>query len=199
MSYETDKKRCSWCEGSDIYRAYHDEEWGRPCHDDNTLFEFLTLEGAQAGLSWLSILKRRAGYRKTFSGFDARIVAGFGEADAERMMNEPVIIRNRAKIKSTINNAARFLEVQAEFGSFDEYIWGFVGGKPIINNFHAGDPVPAETDISRAISKDLRKRGFSFVGPTICYAFMQAVGIVNDHYLECWTRNDAVNEGFQGA
>ncbi|MDR1965361.1 MAG: DNA-3-methyladenine glycosylase I [Synergistaceae bacterium] len=189
---EAGKKRCFWCGASDIYIAYHDEEWGRPCHDDRALFEFLTLEGAQAGLSWLSILKRREGYRKTFSDFDARAVANFGEADVERMMNEPRIIRNRAKIKSAINNAARFLEVQAEFGSFDVYVWGFVGGKPIINNFHEGDPVPAETDISRAMSKDLRKRGFSFVGPTICYAFMQAVGMVNDHYLECWTRSGAV-------
>jgi DNA-3-methyladenine glycosylase I len=188
MLCETDKKRCSWCEGSDIYRAYHDQEWGKPCHDDRTLFEFLTLEGAQAGLSWLSVLKRREGYRKTFLDFDARAVVSLGETDVERMMNEPGIIRNRAKINSAINNAVRFLEVQAEFGSFDKYIWGFVDGKPIINNFHMGDPIPAETDISRAVSKDLRKRGFSFVGPTICYAFMQAVGMVNDHYLECWTR-----------
>jgi DNA-3-methyladenine glycosylase I len=180
-----------WCEGSDIYRAYHDEEWGIPCHDDTLLFEFLTLEGAQAGLTWLSILKRREGYRRIFSDFDARVVANLGDADVERIMGDPGIIRNRAKIKSAINNAARFLEIQAEFGSFDKYIWGFVGGKPIINNFHAGDSIPSETDISRAISKDLRKRGFSFVGPTICYAFMQAVGIVNDHYIECWTRSDA--------
>ncbi|MDR2827584.1 MAG: DNA-3-methyladenine glycosylase I [Candidatus Adiutrix intracellularis] len=184
------KKRCSWCEITDLYRDYHDKEWGRPCHDDCILFEFLTLEGAQAGLSWLTILKRRKNYIKIFRHFNVGVIANFTNAEVERMMNEPGLIRNRAKIKSTINNAARFLEIQSEFGSFDKYIWRFVGEKSILNNFHEGDPIPTETEVSRTMSIDLRKRGFLFVGPTICYAFMQAIGMVNDHYLECWTRND---------
>jgi DNA-3-methyladenine glycosylase I len=174
--------------GSDIYESYHDTEWGRPCHDDGALFEFLLLEGAQAGLSWLTVLKRRESYREAFRGFDPEAVASFGSADADRLLGDPGIIRNRAKIASAVNNAARFLEVRAEFGTFDRYIWGFTGGVQIVNNFRLGDHLPAETDVSRAMSRDLKRRGFSFVGPTICYAFMQATGIVDDHYLECWRR-----------
>jgi DNA-3-methyladenine glycosylase I len=181
--------RCPWCLGSEIYKSYHDEEWGRPCHDEERLFEFLVLEGAQAGLSWLTVMKRRDAYREAFCGFGPAAVAVFGTDRVELLMNNSGIIRNRAKIASSINNAARFLDVQAEFGSFDSYIWGFTGGEPVVNSFSMGDSIPAETDVSRAMSRDLRKRGFSFVGPTICYAFMQAVGIVNDHYAECWLRN----------
>lgn len=182
------KIRCSWCLSSELDMAYHDEEWGEPCRDDRKLFEFLILEGAQAGLSWSTILKRRAAYSHAFAGFDPEIVARFDEKTAEALRNDAGIIRNRAKIASTISNAARFLEVQREFGSFSAYAWSFVGGHPIVSQRHMDSAVPAETEESRALSKDLRKRGFLFVGPTICYAWMQAMGLVNDHYLECWKR-----------
>lgn len=180
--------RCPWCLGSKLYMAYHDEEWGTPCHDDRKLFEFLILEAAQAGLSWSTILNRRDGYRMAFGGFDPEAVASFGEGEIESLMQDADIVRNRLKIQSAISNASRFLEIQSEFGSFDAYIWRFVGGEPIVGNWRIGDPVPAETTESKAMSKDLKKRGFSFVGPTICYAWMQAMGLVNDHYLECWRR-----------
>lgn len=183
-----EKIRCPWCLGSEIYMAYHDEEWGEPCRDDRKLFEFLILEGAQAGLSWSTILKRRTSYHQAFAGFDPEAVARFDEKTIESLMHDEGIIRNKAKIVSAIGNAARFLEIQREFGSFSEYAWGFVGGHPIVNSFHMDSPVPAETEESRAMSKDLKKRGFGFVGPTICYAWMQAMGLVNDHYLECWKR-----------
>jgi len=183
------KVRCSWCLGSELYTAYHDTEWGEPCHDDRKLFEFLILEGAQAGLSWITILKRRETYRRAFADFDPEAIARFGDSEAEALMRDAGIIRNRAKIASAVNNAARFLEVQREFGSFDAYAWGFVGGAQIVNSLHEGAPAPSETAESRALSKDLRKRGFTFVGPTICYAWMQAVGLVNDHTLECWKRS----------
>jgi len=183
------KVRCSWCLGSELYTAYHDTEWGEPCHDDRKLFEFLILEGAQAGLSWITILKRRETYRRAFAGFDPEAVARFGGSEAEALMRDAGIIRNRAKIASAVNNAARFLEVQREFGSFDAYAWGFVGGAQIVSSLREGEPAPSETAESRAMSKDLRKRGFTFVGPTICYAWMQAVGLVNDHTLECWKRS----------
>ena len=183
------KIRCPWCAGSDIYTRYHDEEWGVPCHDDRLLFEFLVLEGAQAGLSWLTILKRREGYREAFAGFDPEAVAAFGEEQVEALMLDGRIVRNRAKILSAINNAKRFLEVREAFDTFDAYIWSFVGGEPVVNDFRLGDPVPAETEASRSMSRDLKKRGFTFVGPTICYAYMQAAGMVNDHYTECWTRS----------
>ena len=186
---EGEKVRCPWCAGSDIYIDYHDNEWGVPCHDDRMLYEFLVLEGAQAGLSWLTILKRREGYRAAFAGFVPKAVAVFGEDKIEALMQDARIVRNRAKIVSAINNARRFLEVQATCGSFDSYIWSFVGGTPIVNHLCMGDPAPAETDISREMSRDLKKRGFTFVGPTICYAYMQATGMVNDHYTECWTRS----------
>ena len=183
-----DKARCPWCLGSELYMAYHDEEWGKPCHDDRKLFEFLILEGAQAGLSWSTILNRRDGYRRAFANFDPEAVARFDKEKIETLMMDTGIVRNRLKIQSTVGNAARFLEVQREFGSFDAYAWHFVGGKPIVSDWHIGDSVPAETAESKAMSKDLKERGFSFVGSTICYAWMQAMGLVDDHYLECWKR-----------
>jgi DNA-3-methyladenine glycosylase I len=179
-------ERCAWAGSDPLYVRYHDEEWGVPVHDDRTLFEFLVLEGAQAGLSWLTILRRREGYRKAFAGFDPAKVALFGEADVERLLGDSGIIRNRAKVRSAISNAQAFLRVQEEFGSFDAYIWGFVGGKPIVNEIKSMSDIPARTELSDAISKDLKKRGFSFVGSTIIYAHMQATGMVNDHVTSCF-------------
>jgi DNA-3-methyladenine glycosylase I len=166
--------------------AYHDEEWGVPSHDDADLFEMLTLEGAQAGLSWSTILRKREGYRRAFAGFDPAAVARFGGKDVERLLADPGIIRNRLKIESTVNNAARVLEVQEELGSLDAYLWGFVDGKPIVNRWRLMSEIPAETDLSKAISKDLKRRGFRFVGPIGIYAFMQSVGMVDDHTVDCF-------------
>lgn len=166
--------------------AYHDEEWGAPVHDDRVLFEFVILEGAQAGLSWRTILNKRENYRKALSGFDAKKIAKYGDKDVARLMADEGIVRNRLKVAATIQNAKAFLAVQKEFGSFDAYIWGFVGGKPIDGKIGALRDVPAKTAISDAMSKDLLKRGFKFVGSTICYAFMQAVGMVNDHETRCF-------------
>lgn len=179
-------QRCSWPGADPLYVRYHDEEWGVPVHDDIKLFEFLVLEGAQAGLSWITILKRREGYRAAFAGFDPTKVASFGERDVERLLADPGIIRNRAKVRSAIQNAAAFLKVQEEFGSFDDYIWRFVDGAPIVNRFTETSEIPAKTAVSDAISKDMKKRGFSFVGSTIIYAHMQATGMVNDHVVECF-------------
>jgi DNA-3-methyladenine glycosylase I len=177
-------RRCRWArEPLDV--EYHDREWGVPVRDDRRLFEFLLLEGAQAGLSWSIILRKRAGYRRAFVGFDPRRVARFEGRDVQRLLGAD-IVRNRAKIESAITNARAFLEVQQEHGSFAEYLWRFVEGRPIQNRWRHGDRVPAETEISRTLSADLRRRGFRFVGPTICYAFMQAVGLVNDHTLDCF-------------
>lgn len=184
-----EKVRCPWCGESDIYIRYHDEEWGVPCYDDIRLFELLVLEGAQAGLSWITVLKRREAYREAFGGFDPKAVASYDDEKIAELLENPGIIRNRTKILSAVNNAGRFLEVAGEFSSFSSYIWSFVGGKPVINDFSFGDTIPAETAESRAMSRDLKKRGFSFVGPVICYAYMQAAGMVNDHYTECWTRS----------
>ncbi len=181
--------RCAWCGDDPLYVAYHDNEWGIPIHDDKQWFERITLEGAQAGLSWITILKRRETYRQAFDHFDPAIVATYDDAKIEALMTNTGIIRNRAKIISTIGNAQAFLKIQAEFGSFDSYIWGFVGGKTIINHWRSLSEIPAETDESRAMSKDLKKRGFRFVGATICYAMMQACGMVNDHTLDCFKRN----------
>jgi DNA-3-methyladenine glycosylase I len=181
--------RCPWCGDDPLYVAYHDEEWGVPCHDDRKLFEFLILEGAQAGLSWLTILRKRENYRRAFAGFDAQTVAGYGAKDVARLLADPGIVRNRLKIGAAIGNARAFLEVQAAFGSFDAYCWAFVDGKPIINRWRSLAEIPAETDISRAMSRELKQRGFRFVGPTIMYAHMQAVGMVNDHLLSCCTRS----------
>lgn len=183
-----DKQRCDWVTDEPIYIQYHDEEWGSLQHvkDDHYLFEMLTLEGAQAGLSWITILKRREGYRKAFMQFDPEKVAKFREVDIEKLMQNEEIIRNRRKIESTINNAQAFIEVQKKHGSFHAFLWEFFDGKQIVNHWEAGDKVPAETDESKRLSKALKKLGFTFVGPIICYSFMQAVGIVNDHTNACF-------------
>ena len=178
--------RCSWCLKSELYIKYHDEEWGIPVHADRTHFEFLVLEGAQAGLSWLTVLNKRSGYHKNFAGFDPEKVARFSKKQIEKILLDPGIVRNRLKVNSAVNNAQRFLEVQKEFGSFDRYIWGFVEGKPIINMRKSMKQVPATTRESDTLSKDLIKRGFKFVGSTVIYAHMQACGLVNDHLVDCW-------------
>ena len=180
------KRRCEWGTVSQLYIDYHDNEWGVPIHDDRTLFEFLILEGAQAGLSWETVLKKRENYRKAFSNFDPVKVSRYSDKKVEALMGNKGIIRNRLKITSAINNANRFLEVRKEFGSFDTYIWQFVNGKPITNRFKSIQEIPATTKESDAMSKDLKKRGFTFVGPTICYAHMQATGMVNDHIVGCF-------------
>ncbi len=181
-----DGVRCAWAAGGDEMLAYHDEEWGVPVHDDTLHFEFLILEGAQAGLSWQTILRKREGYRVAFAGFDPEVVARFGDAEQHDLLHNPGIVRNRLKIRSAIGNALAFLEVQQEFGSFDSYIWRFTGGDSLRNEWSDLSQLPAETDESRAMSRDLKKRGFLFVGPTICYAYMQAAGLVNDHTVDCF-------------
>ncbi len=178
-------RRCSWASDGPNIR-YHDAEWGTPQHDDVKLFEFLVLEGAQAGLSWTTILNRRPGYKKAFSGFDPRKVSKYTPRDVSRLLRDKAIIRNKLKIRSAINNARQFLEIQKEFGSFDNYIWGFVDYKPIRNSFKRHSDIPATSHISEQLSSDLKKRGFTFVGPTICYALMQAIGMVNDHTVGCF-------------
>ena len=180
---QTEQKRCIWPGTDELYLKYHDEEWGKEVHDDKKLFEFLILESAQAGLSWITILRRREGYRKAFADFDVKKVAAFTEEDVERLMQDTGIIRNRLKILASINNAQKFIEVQKEFGSFDKYLYSFMpDGKPIVNHTNI---IPASTPISDAISKDMKKRGFKFFGTTICYAHMQATGMVNDHLSDC--------------
>jgi DNA-3-methyladenine glycosylase I len=178
--------RCPWAGTDPLYLAYHDEEWGVPVHDDRTLFEFLLLEGAQAGLSWITILRKRDAYRRAFAGFDPAAVAAFDEAKIAALLADPGIVRNRLKVNAAVGNARAFLAVQREFGSFDAYVWGFVGGQPIVNTWTTLAEVPAETAASRALSADLKRRGFRFVGPTIMYAYMQAVGLVNDHLVSCF-------------
>jgi DNA-3-methyladenine glycosylase I len=180
------KTRCAWAGTDPLYVAYHDKEWGRPVRDDRVLFEFLTLEGAQAGLAWITILRKREHYRKAFDGFDPRKVARYTPARVKRLLADPSIVRNRLKIDSTITNAKAFLAVQQEFGSFAKYLWGFVGGKPIVNRPASGHGVPASTALSDTISKDLKRRGFRFVGSTIVYAYLQAVGVVDDHTRDCF-------------
>ena len=177
--------RCAWA-ATPLGIAYHDAEWGVPLHDDRALFEFLILEGAQAGLSWELILNRRESYREAFDGFDPAIVAAYDDAKAAELLGNPGIVRNRQKVASAIGNARAFLEVQREFGSFDAYVWGFVDGTPIRNAWQSMDQVPATTPLSESMSRDLRRRGFRFVGPTICYSFMQATGMVNDHTTDCF-------------
>ncbi|HEX8986535.1 MAG TPA: DNA-3-methyladenine glycosylase I [Rhodocyclaceae bacterium] len=177
--------RCPWCGDDPLYVAYHDTEWGVPVHDDAKLFEFLVLEGAQAGLSWLTILRKRENYRRAFAGFDAGRVARFGPRDVERLMNDAGIVRNRLKIEGAVANARAYLAVQEEFGSFDAYQWRFVDGRPIRNAWRSLAEVPAATPVSDAMSRDLKRRGFKFVGSTICYAHMQAVGLANDHLVDC--------------
>jgi len=181
-----ERTRCPWAGSDPIYLAYHDEEWGVPVHDERLLFEFLILEGAQAGLSWITILRKRAAYRRAFAGFDARKVAAFGTADVERILADPGIVRNRLKIGAAVGNAAAFLAVKQELGSFDRFLWSFTGGRTIQNGWHAMQEVPVKTAEAETMSKELRRRGFRFVGPTICYAFMQAVGMVNDHLVGCF-------------
>jgi DNA-3-methyladenine glycosylase I len=181
----TTPQRCAWAK-TPLSIAYHDEEWGVPVHDDVTLFEFLTLEGAQAGLSWETILNKREAYRKAFAGFEPARVARFTPARVERLLQNPGIVRNRLKVESTVRNARAFLAVQDEFGSFDAYLWRFVDGKPRVNRWESLTQVPASTPESDALSRDLLRRGFKFVGTTICYAYMQAVGLVNDHMVDCF-------------
>jgi DNA-3-methyladenine glycosylase I len=178
--------RCHWASGGDLMLRYHDEEWGVPAHDDRTLFEFLILEGAQAGLSWETILNKRKNYRAAFDQFDPRRVAAYDRRKMQRLLKDAGIVRNRLKISSAVGNAKAFLRVAEEFGSFDRYIWGFVGGEPRVNSRKSARQVPAKTAESDAMSKDLKARGFNFVGSTICYAFMQAVGMVNDHLVQCF-------------
>lgn len=178
--------RCSWSQVDDLYIAYHDKEWGVPVHDDRTLFEFLILEGAQAGLSWHTVLKKRENYRKAFDHFDPQKVARYNAAKIAKLLADPGIIRNRLKVAGAVKNAKAFLAVQEEFGTFDKYIWRFVGGSPIVNTRRSLAEVPARTAESDAMSKDLKQRGFTFVGTTICYAHMQATGMVNDHLVTCF-------------
>jgi DNA-3-methyladenine glycosylase I len=182
----TELTRCAWCGNDPLYMKYHDEEWGKPIHDDETLFEFLVLESAQAGLSWITILRRRESYRKAFANFDVHKVAAFNQTDADRLLQDAGIIRNKLKITSTITNAQLFIGIQKEFGSFSKYLYSFMpDAKAIDNSKIKGNTLPARTEISDAISKDMKKRGFKFFGSTICYAYMQATGMVNDHAYDC--------------
>jgi len=178
--------RCPWATSDPLYIAYHDTEWGVPVHDDRELFESLVLDGAQAGLSWITILKKRDNYRRAFEGFDPRRVARYGPGQIKRLLADPGIVRNRRKIESAVHNAGLFLEVQKEFGTFDAYLWAFVGGRPKLNRWRRLSQIPVHTPEAEALSADLKQRGFKFVGPTICYAFMQAVGMVNDHLVDCF-------------
>ncbi len=180
------RTRCAWAGDDPLYIRYHDEEWGVPLRDDRALFEFLILEGAQAGLSWLTILRKRPNYRRLFAGFDPELVARFDDARREALLRDPGIVRNRLKVAAAIGNARAFLDVQAERGSFADYLWDFVDGRPLQNRRRSLADLPAETPLSRTLSRDLKRRGFRFVGPTICYAFMQAVGMVNDHVVDCF-------------
>jgi DNA-3-methyladenine glycosylase I len=187
-------KRCEWAPlDQSRYLAYHDEEWGVPVHDDVRLFEMLTLEGAQAGLSWSTILNKREGYRRAFAGFDAEKVARFSSAKIERLLTDPSIVRNRLKVESTVNNARAVLDVREEHGSLDAYLWTFVDGAPIVNRWRTLAELPAETPVSRTMSKEMKRRGFRFVGPTVCYAFMQACGLVNDHVVGCFRRAEILD------
>lgn len=183
------KTRCAWCEKDDLYRNYHDNEWGNPIYDDESIFEFLVLETFQAGLSWYTILAKRENFRKAFDNFNYKKVAAYDEAKIEALKEDAGIIRNGLKIKATVTNAQAFIKVQEEFGSFSKYIWDFVGGKPIDNQPKNLKDVPATSEISDKLSKDLKKRGFKFVGSTVVYAHMQATGMVNDHVEDCWKRN----------
>ena len=186
-----ERPRCAWCGEDPLYVAYHDEEWGVPVHDDRRLFEMLILEGAQAGLSWITVLRKREAYRRCFAGFDPRVVAALTDTDLKRILQDPGIVRNRLKVDSARSNALAFLAVQAEFGSFEAYLWPFVGGAPRVNHPRVMADLPAVTAEAEALSRDLKKRGFRFVGPTIVYAFMQAVGMVDDHLAGCWKRRGA--------
>lgn len=186
MSGKKIRTRCEWCLGSDLEIEYHDNEWGIPLHDDRTHFEYIILDGAQAGLSWVTILKKRDGYRKAFAQFDVEKVARFTQRKIESLLTNPAIVRNRLKVQSTVSNARSFIDIQTEFGSFDNYIWRFTDGKTIRNRWKTPGDVPATTPQSDAMSRDMKKRGFRFVGSTICYAYMQAAGMVNDHTTDCF-------------
>ena len=186
----TELTRCAWAGSDPLYIAYHDEEWGTPLHDDQRLFEFLLLEGAQAGLSWITILRKRENYRAAFDGFDAQKIARYDAAKVESLLQNPGIVRNRLKVNAFVRNAQATLRVQEEFGSLDAYLWSFTGGQTLQNRFHSLSDVPAKTPEAEAMSKALVKRGFTFVGPTICYAFMQACGMVNDHIMACFRHED---------
>jgi DNA-3-methyladenine glycosylase I len=188
MPDQTDEAivRCPWCGSDPLYIAYHDHEWGVPLHEEQRLFEMLTLEGAQAGLSWLTILRKREGYRWAFAGFDPQLVAGFDDADVARLLADPGIVRNRLKVASTVSNARAVLEVQARYGSLDAFLWGFVDGTPIRNSWRSMAEIPASTAISDTMSREMKRHGFRFVGTTICYAHMQATGMVNDHLTGCF-------------
>lgn len=186
-------KRCSWAGNDPLYIQYHDEEWGVPVHNDIKLFEFLILEGAQAGLSWITILRKRDNYRKAFDNFDPEKISQYPEDKVLELLKDPGIIRNRLKIQAAVTNANAYLKIVSQFGSFDKYIWQFTDGKPIINNWNSLRELPAKTEISDKMSKDLKKRGFKFVGSTICYAFMQAVGIVNDHTIDCFRYKQVIS------
>jgi DNA-3-methyladenine glycosylase I len=188
ISTPDDRPRCPWCGTDPLYVAYHDREWGVPAHDDRHLFEMLILEGAQAGLSWITVLRKREAYRRAFAEFDPRAVAGFGPERLERILQDPGIVRNKLKVASAAANARAFLAVQDAFGSFDAYLWRGTGGQPRVNRWRAATEVPAVTPEAQDLSRDLQRRGFKFVGPTITYAFMQAVGLVDDHLLGCWKR-----------
>jgi DNA-3-methyladenine glycosylase I len=189
------RPRCPWGLGDPVSLAYHDQEWGVPLRDPRRLFELLNLEGAQAGLSWITILRKRDGYRRAFDGWDPERVAAYGPDDEARLLADPAIVRNRAKVSATIGNAAAYLRLVDEVGSFEGYLWSFVDNRPIQNRFSSLDELPAETDLSRAMSRDLRQRGFRFVGPTIVYAFMQAAGLVNDHVLSCFRQAEVARLG----
>jgi DNA-3-methyladenine glycosylase I len=182
------KQRCAWCEKDDLYRNYHDNEWGKPVYDDETIFEFLILETFQAGLSWYTVLAKRENFRKAFDNFNLKKIANYSEDKMAELAEDAGIIRNKLKIKATVTNAQAFIKVQEEFGTFSKYIWGFVDGKPIDNHPKTLSEVKATTPISDALSKDMKKRGFKFVGSTVMYAHMQATGMVNDHVMDCWTR-----------
>ena len=184
--HTVEKMRCPWCGEDPLYVGYHDTEWGVPVRDDRKLFEFLVLDGAQAGLSWLTILRKREGYRRAFDQFDPLKISAYGSSKIEALMNDPGIVRNRSKILSAVSNAGAMLAVQSETGSFSDYLWQFVGGTTVKNRWQSVGQIPARTPASEAMSRDLKRRGFSFVGPTICYAFMQAAGMVNDHIVGCF-------------
>jgi len=186
------KNRCAWCREDPLYIAYHDNEWGVPVHDDSLLFEFLILEGAQSGLSWITILKKRENYREAFHNFDYKKIANYTEEDIERLLGNAGIVRNRRKIELAIKNAIGFIKIQEEFGSFDSYLWKYVDGNSIQNNWKFMTELPTKTEISEKLSKDLKKRGFNFVGPTICYAFMEAIGMVNDHITDCFRYKEVI-------
>lgn len=182
----SERRRCEWCGDDPLYMAYHDEEWGVPTHDDRRLFEMLILEGAQAGLSWITILRKRENYRAAFDNFDAEKIAHYDEAKIAELLANPGIVRNKLKVRVAVSGARAFLDIREEYGSFDAFIWQFVEGRPIVNKYQTLSDIPPETDASRAMSKALKQRGFNFVGPTICYAFMQACGMMNDHIVDCF-------------